>query len=102
MYQQENGERIQQLSDYLGDINNKNIRKLTVGSIILGATITISSSLINNNNKAINIGAGAALHLDWSILNEKSFSNSGDKSMRETLKDRWLLYAFDGKPDAKD
>ncbi|HFK5567845.1 TPA: hypothetical protein ACG0AB_003357 [Elizabethkingia anophelis] len=42
------------------------------------------------------------LHLDWSILNEKSFSNSGDKSMRETLKDRWLLYAFDGKPDAKD
>ncbi|MCT4204496.1 hypothetical protein HZP44_06490 [Elizabethkingia anophelis] len=62
MYQQENGERIQQLSDYLGDINNKNIRKLTVSSIILGTTITISSSLINNNNtnKAINIGAGAA------------------------------------------
>ncbi|GJN62861.1 hypothetical protein [Elizabethkingia anophelis] len=60
MYQQENGGRIQQLSDYLGDINNKNIRKLTVGSIILGATITISSSLINNNNTAINIGAGAA------------------------------------------
>ncbi|KUY20516.1 hypothetical protein BAZ12_11185 [Elizabethkingia miricola] len=134
-----NGERIQQLSNYLGDINNKNIRKLTVGSIILGATIAVSSSLINNNNtnKAINIGGGAAgaalglltlnpkgrkIQMDiqrnllrnvwnndnsdqafppdvWSILNEKSFSNSGDKSMRETLKDRWLLYAFDGKPD---
>ncbi|AQX85231.1 hypothetical protein I6H88_20545 [Elizabethkingia bruuniana] len=136
-----NGERIQQLSNYLGDINNKNIRKLTVGSIILGASIAVSSSLINNNNtnKAINIGGGAAgaalglLTLNpkgrkvqmgiqrnllrniwnndnsdqafppdiWNILNEKSFSNSGNKSMRETLKDRWLLYAFDGKPDAE-
>ncbi|OPC54134.1 hypothetical protein DSC47_03495 [Elizabethkingia miricola] len=136
-----NGERIQQLSNYLGDINNKNIRKLTVGSIILGATIAVSSSLINNNNtnKAINIGGGAAgaalglltlnpkgrkVQMDiqrnllrniwnndnsdqafppdiWNILNEKSFSNSGNKSMRETLKDRWLLYAFDGKPDAE-
>lgn len=136
-----NGERIQQLSNYLGDINNKNIRKLTVGSIILGATIAVSSSLINNNNtnKAINIGGGAAgaalglltlnpkgrkVQMDiqrnllrniwnndnsdqafppdiWNILNEKSFSNSGNKSMRETLRDRWLLYAFDGKPDAE-
>ncbi|AJW62448.1 hypothetical protein VO54_00962 [Elizabethkingia miricola] len=136
-----NGERIQQLSNYLGDINNKNIRKLTVGSIILGASIAVSSSLINNNNtnKAINIGGGAAgaalglltlnpkgrkVQMDiqrnllrniwnndnsdqafppdtWNILNEKSFSNSGNKSMRETLKDRWLLYAFDGKPDAE-
>jgi hypothetical protein len=64
-----NGERIQQLSNYLGDINNKNIRKLTVGSIILGATIAVSSSLINNNNtnKAINIGGGAA-EQHWDCL----------------------------------
>jgi len=136
-----NGERIQQLSDYLGDINNKNIRKLTVGSIILGAAIAVSSSLINNNNtnKAINIGGGAAgaalglltlnpkgrrIQMDiqrnllrniwnndnsdkafppdlWNILNEKSFSNSGNKSMRETLKERWQLYAFNGQPDAE-
>lgn len=136
-----NGERIQQLSNYIGDINNKNIRKLTVGSIILGAAIAVSSSLINNNNanKAINIGGGAAgaalglltlnpkgrkIQMDiqrnllrnvwnndnsdqafppdvWNILNEKSFSNSGNKSMRETLKDRWILYAFDGQPDAE-
>lgn len=136
-----NGERIQQLSNYIGDINNKNIRKLTVGSIILGAAIAVSSSLINNNNanKAINIGGGAAgaalglltlnpkgrkIQMDiqrnllrnvwnndnsdqafppdvWNILNEKSFSNSGNKSMRETLKERWILYAFDGQPDAE-
>ena len=33
----------------------------------------------------------------WKILNEKAFSNSGDRSLIETIKNRWLQYEFEGK-----
>lgn len=35
----------------------------------------------------------------WTILNEKQFSNSGEKSLRESIKNRWIQYNFDGKTD---
>lgn len=38
----------------------------------------------------------------WTILNEKEFSNSGEKSLQESIKNRWLQYNFDGEIDLKN
>jgi hypothetical protein len=38
----------------------------------------------------------------WNILNEKDFSNSGEKSLRENIVNRWIQYEFDGKSEPKN
>lgn len=38
----------------------------------------------------------------WRILNEKAFSNTGDKSLIESIKNRWLQFAFDGAIDSNE
>lgn len=35
----------------------------------------------------------------WTLLNEKQLSNSGENSLQESIKNRWLQYNFDGKID---
>ncbi|OKS87018.1 hypothetical protein [Mucilaginibacter polytrichastri] len=136
-----NGERYSQLSNYLNDINNKNLRKVTIASISTGALVAIASSLIGNKNTdiAVNISGGVAsaglgfLTLNpkgrkvevsfsrslvaniwnnqntdnafpmpiWKIMNEKAFSNSGEVSLAESIKKRWLQYSFDGSISEK-
>lgn len=36
----------------------------------------------------------------WKMLHEKSFSNTGNSSLAQSIRDRWLKFGFDGKIDA--
>ncbi|MCC9043458.1 hypothetical protein LNQ81_12330 [Myroides sp. M-43] len=38
----------------------------------------------------------------WRVMNDKSFSNEGKLSLVQTLKNRWLLFAFDKEVDKKE
>lgn len=38
----------------------------------------------------------------WRVMNDKSFSNEGKLSLIQTLKNRWLLFAFDEEVDKKE
>lgn len=130
-----NGERFDQLARVIDTRNNKKNTELTVATIALGAAITLSTTLIKNDdlNKGINITGGIAgaglgfLLLNpkgkkvelknnrnllrnvweqnnsdiafppslWSVMTDKSFSNEGTLSLLQTLKNRWMSFAFD-------
>lgn len=137
-----NGERFDQLARLVDSRNSKKNTQLTVASIALGAAITLSTALINNDdiNKGINISGGIAgaglgflllnpkgkkvelkIHRSllknvwtesnsdtafppslWRVMNDKSFSNDGNLSLIQTLKKRWILFAFEDDIDAND
>jgi hypothetical protein len=37
----------------------------------------------------------------WHILHEKQFSNSGEVTLAQSIRNRWLQFEFDGKPEKK-
>ena len=37
----------------------------------------------------------------WNILHEKQFSNSGEVTLAQSIRSRWLQFEFNGKPDKK-
>jgi hypothetical protein len=37
----------------------------------------------------------------WHILREKQFSNSGEVTLVQSIRNRWLQFEFDGEPDKK-
>lgn len=137
-----NGERIDQLARYVDNINTKSNRRLTVGSVVVGALTTVATVAISKKGLNTTVGVAGGLvsaglgaltinpkgkkvnmTLDrnllrnvwnnnnddnafppsvWKILGEKSFSNNGDSSLRETIKSRWLRFTFDGKAKPED
>lgn len=38
----------------------------------------------------------------WNMLHEKQFSNSGTITLAQSIRNRWLQFEFNGKPDKKD
>ena len=36
----------------------------------------------------------------WMMLHEKKFSNKGDITLAQSIKNRWVQFQFDGKPDS--
>ncbi|MFD2743554.1 MULTISPECIES: hypothetical protein [Sphingobacterium] len=137
-----NGERIEQLANYVEKRNNRIVSRLTVASIILGSATALASTAFENNpvNNVINIsgGVGSAvlgfwalkphekkvdmriernmLHSIWygtnadniyplslwSILNEKTFSNTANTSLIESIRMRWAKYGLDEETDVQD
>lgn len=137
-----NGERIDQLANYVDDINRNRNTRLTVASVVLAALTTVATVAIKNDHASTVVGVAggltsaglSALTINpkgkrvliaikrsllkniwnsdnsdqafppsiWKILNEKAFSNSGDRSLIETIKNRWLQYIFNGKISAGD
>jgi len=37
----------------------------------------------------------------WNILHEKQFSNSGEVTLAQSIRGRWMQFEFNGKPDKK-
>lgn len=37
----------------------------------------------------------------WNILHEKQFSNSGEVTLAQSIRNRWLQFEFDGKPEKR-
>ncbi len=69
-----NGERYDQLAHFLEDRNQKVNTRLTVASIVTGAALAISTSIVNNDkvNKGINISGGVVgAALGFMVLNPK-------------------------------
>ncbi|MCL7986855.1 hypothetical protein M8998_02755 [Sphingobacterium sp. lm-10] len=66
-----NGERIEQLANYLEKRNDRTVSRLTVASIILGSATAIASTAFESNavNNVINIsgGVGAAVLGFWTL-----------------------------------
>ncbi|MVX35759.1 hypothetical protein [Myroides sp. LoEW2-1] len=58
-------------------------------------------SLIGNVWKESNVDNAFPATV-WRVLNDKSFSNEGKLSLIQTLKNRWLLFAFDEEVSKKE
>ncbi|QES90127.1 hypothetical protein [Rhizosphaericola mali] len=136
------GERTDQIANYLDKINQKRTTKLTALSIIAGSLTTIlaiafknndtqnataiigglTSSIlsiitINPNGKKIiwnqnenileDVWAEKNIHSFipeslWYVLNTKQFSNSGEISLVQSIKKRWVDYIFKGHIEQSD
>lgn len=85
-----NGERIEQLANYLEKRNNRIVSRLTVASIILGSATAIASTAFESNpaNNIINIsgGVGAAVLGFWALKpNEKKVKMTIERNMLHNI-----------------
>lgn len=134
------GERANLAAIYLDNLNNKRNRRLTTGSVVLGALTTVATTLITNRDLQIATGVSggllsaglAVLTINpkgrkiefyhkrnllksiweeqsvnseyplfvWNMLHEKQFSNSGNITLANSIRNRWLQFEFNGKIDS--
>lgn len=124
-------ERLDQLSHYVDNINEKTQKRITIFSVTLDAVATASAIFTKNPLFAVggglaSIGLGALTiapkgkrvdirhernllrniwyndnsgkefpYSVWIVINNPSFSNIPEVSMRESLKDRWMEIEFE-------
>lgn len=133
------GERSDMAAAYLDGINSNRNRKLTVGSVVIGALTTLATAVISKNSVQTSVAIGGGLlsaglgaltinpkgnqiefyhernllksiwadtaqntdypEFVWEMLHEKQFSNSGNVSLAQSIKKRWLKFEFSGKID---
>ncbi|MCD8740977.1 hypothetical protein LT679_10225 [Mucilaginibacter roseus] len=97
-------------------IKNDNVNKgINIGGGLAGAGLGFM--LLNPKGKKIKLQSGKGLLTNvwnenntdtsfppalWRIMMDKTFSNSGESSLLQTLKRRWVLFVFNGKVDSTD
>lgn len=133
------GERANLAAIYLDNLNSKKNKRLTIGSVVMGALTTMATALISNKStQTVTAMSGGMLSAGlavltinpkgkkiefyhernllksiwkdqiinteyplfvWKMLHEKQFSNSGQITLANSIKNRWLEFEFDDKID---
>ncbi len=130
------GERAEQLANYLDQRDERRIRNLTLLSIVAGSATAVVAAFMSNNNTediiaigggivSAGLGTAAAFSSNksvsfmhernllsdiwgeseessiyspfiWYVLNEEFFSNNGQTSIRNNIRQRWIDFLLKG------
>ena len=113
-------ERIDQIATTLSDINDKNVTRLTVASILVGAAsaVAVGSGILGAGLSFLTLNPkGKKIILQhprnllrcfmtekndiefppfvWYMINEPRFTNSGESSVLQNTQRRWIKHLFD-------
>ncbi|WP_311949865.1 hypothetical protein [Mucilaginibacter terrae] len=95
--------------------NDKVDKGVNIGGGVAGAALGFM--LLNPKGKKTKLQTGKGLLTNvwnennadnsfppalWRVMTDKAFSNSGESSLLQTLKKRWVLFVFSGKIEAND